>query len=299
MSKDKFKRNELEEIVKYLKSLSHERAQYIKAKTRLTNQMKAIARRLLNKPQGKPVSDKELSTLIEGAIAEETTLEGIVPLSWGRDSIDANLKSVELSMKKAVRELPIWTGWAENISGVGEITIANIIGGSVCEAETDLIGRKYEKKFTTIGDYSNPAKLWKRWGVGVVDGARQRRIKAKIDEKKKYRETKEFSGEQLKAIQHGYSPARRAQLWNLGEVFVKRGKYYRRRYDQEKARQLQLHPEVFEDAWGNKKAKNYAQARAHNRAMRYVTKLFLVDFWNKWREMHGEGEFHELSSKRD
>lgn len=293
-------RKELLRQVDQLKNFANERAQYVRAKTRLTNQMKAIARKVLNKQFKDSVSDKELNELIAGAIAEESTLFGIVPISWGRNAIDMNLKSLEKTMRGIVKQLPIWTDWGEHISGVGEMSLANIIGGSVCSAEVDYVtGKKYKKKFVTIGDYSNPAKLWKRWGVGIVEGERQRRVKASIDEKKKFRTTGETSGDQLKAIVHGYNPTRRAILWNVGDCFVKAGNYYRKRYDQEKARQLELYPKVLTDKWGNSKKKNYSLARAHNRAMRYSTKLFLADLWNKWRELHGEGAFHKASRERD
>jgi hypothetical protein len=294
-------RKQLVEHVKELKELSTERAHYVKARTKLTNQMKAIARsNFLKKEFRKPVSDKELYDLIKGFISDGASGMGIIPLEFARDQISQNIKLVEKRMKVVVNQLPIWTDWGVNIAGVGEITIANIIGNSVCNSEIDPITREsYEKKFITIGDYSNPAKLWKRWGVGIVEGERQKRIKAKIEEKLRFKDTKKASGDQLKAIIHGYNPTRRAILWNVGEGFVKQGKYYRRRYDQEKEKQLSLHPEVFLDKWGKKRPKNNALARAHNRAMRYSTKLFLTDLWNKWREFHGEGEFHKASSERD
>ena len=288
-------RAELVVLVNRLKELSIERNHYVRTKTRLTNQMKSVARKILGKDNGEKVSDKEMGEFIDGCAESGTTGAGLVPINVARKVISDNIRMVEKDIASVVETLPIWTEWAQNISAVGKLTLGNIIGGSVCVTPPNGTGEAY----TTIGDYANPAKLWKRWGVGVIEGERQRRVKASLEEKKNYCLTGEFTGDQAKAIRHGYSPERRSVLWFLGDGFVKQGRYYRRRYDQEKARQMEMHPEVMSDKFGNAKKKNYALLRAHNRAMRYATKLFLTDLWNKWRELHGEGAFHRASSERD
>lgn len=287
-------------LVKDLKELSAERAQYVRLRTRQTNQMKAIARRFLNKGLEDPLSNKELKAFADHAAQTNSAGGGVVAIWAGRDLLNEEVSRVEKKIKGIVTQLPIWTEWACNIKGIGELSLGNIIGGSVCESKVNLVtGEKYKKPtvLTTVGDYPNPARLWKRWGVGIVKGERQRRVKSDFNERNKYKKTGKVSGKQLTAIEHGFCPMRRAILWNVGDVFVKQGIYYRRRYDQEKARQLELHPEVYETKNGTKVKKNYTLSRAHNRAMRYVSKLFLTDLWNKWRELHGGGEFHKIGER--
>lgn len=300
-SKEKLNRKLLERIIEELKELSCERDQYIRARTRTTNQMKSIVRRVERVPFGKPVTDELLNKFMEVHTLAESSGAGVIPLDNSRADLTTQIKQIEKEIKERVRKLPIWYKWAENISGVGEISIGMLVGKSLCTSMEDaLTGKKYKKQYITIGDYANPAKLWKRWGVGMVAGERQRKVASTIEERRHYEKTGKMAGKLALAIKHGYSPDRRATLWNLGDCFVKQGKYYRKRYDQEKARQLELHPEVYaKKIKTGKKGKNSASARAHNRAMRYSTKLFLRDMWNKWREFHGEGEYHKLSGVRD
>lgn len=297
--KSKMSRKELCKHVKTLKNLTSERSQYIKSRTKLTNQLKALCRNALDIPPKKEASSDDVKFVIGEVLKKNLPgpAAAAPALGFARESINKPLREVEKKIEAEVRQLPIWTDWAENIRGIGPIGLGIIIGGSVCDATEDPITHKKRRPFITIGDYKNPAKLYKRWGVGLVEGERQQRIAGTREEKEHFQKTGVATGGVLKALRHGFSPTRRAALFVQGDVFVKAGNYYRKRYDQEKARQLKLYPKVFENKSGKTMKKNYALSRAHNRAMRKVTKLFLTDLWNKWRELHGGGEFHKSEDR--
>jgi hypothetical protein len=293
----KMTRKQVVAACEHIHDLCREYNNYISANTKLTNQLKAIARSFLDKKLNEKVSDKELKDLIGKADFESREAFGaffsLGPLETARQTIVERRKEVEKRMILAVRELPIWTEWAHKIGGIAEKTMAQIIGGSVANGKSPFA--EFEKTYITIGDYGNPAKLWKRWGVAVINGERQRRVKATDAERKKWAKTGVAVGGMKKAIEHGYSAQRRAILYVLGDGFVKNGVYYRQRYDEEKAYQLEKYPTLV-DSKGKKRP---GKGRAHNRAMRKSTKLFLRDVWNKWRELHGGGEYHKMSGDRD
>ena len=70
------------------------------------------------------------------------------------------------------------------------------------------------------------------------------------------------------ALDHGYSPARRSVVWNIGACIVKAGGPLKAVYDARKVYEAQ-HVTT--------------KAHAHNRAQRYVEKRFVRDLWIAWR----------------
>lgn len=98
------------------------------------------------------------------------------------------------------------------------------------------------------------------------------------------------------AIEHGYSPARRSVMWNIGDCIVKAGGPLRELYDQRKAYEIET-----AKAQGltvcpaakipKKNAEAYrSEGHIHNRAKRYVEKRLLKMLWQEWRRLaRGEG----------
>lgn len=145
----------------------------------------------------------------------------------------------ETRIKDLVYLIPAWTEWAGGIRGLGEMNFANVI------AECGDIWR-----------FGTPAKLWKRMGVGIVEGKG-------IQRKSKDKEL---------AILFGYSPYRRSVVYNLSESLMKgnRGDY-KQMYDIRKAYELSK-PEV------------KVLAHAHKRALRFIGKFWLKALWRAWRQ---------------
>jgi hypothetical protein len=126
--------------------------------------------------------------------------------------------------------------WAKQVRGLGVLSVAAI----VAEAGDP-------------GAYDGPAKLWKRFGLAVIDGGAQRLV---------------AGAEQ--ARRHGYSAQRRATLHVIGSNLI-RLKNHRAReiYDRVKSRELAK--------------EGISKGHAHNRALRMVEKELVVAFWLAWR----------------
>lgn len=182
--------------------------------------------------------------------------------------------ALEKRLKKLARQLPIWTGWALDVRGFGELSLAAVVGEA-----GNLTG------------YSNPAKLWKRMGLAVVRGERQRR---KTDAEA--------------ALEHGYNPSRRSVMWNIGGGLIGgmgHGPRPRIGEDVEQREDLSRYQKMFvrfvreevskvSPTWNGldhvrepveRKGEIFESYSAHaaNRAKRRVEKQFLVDLLIAWR----------------
>ena len=147
----------------------------------------------------------------------------------------------EKSIAKLVEGLPAWP-WVKACKGFGANNLASLL------AETG-----------NLSNYSNPAKLWKRMGVGLV-GDRRQGNPADRDDKAAW-------------IAHGYKAERRAVLWNIGTTILKqKDTYYALYLERRKLEKAKLG--VAEDA---------KSIVAHRRAQRWMEKRVLRDLWRAWR----------------
>jgi hypothetical protein len=97
------------------------------------------------------------------------------------------LNASERKIADRVKALPVYE-FMKSVKGFGEVGL----GALVAEA-----GRGF-------GEFRTVSALWKRMGVAVIDGDRQRKHKDKV-----------------KAEAHGYSPRRRSQLWQVMDSLFK------------------------------------------------------------------------------
>lgn len=153
-----------------------------------------------------------------------------------RDAIAAQRKAVEKVLVAHTRRLPVFA-WAKAQRGISELSLAAIVGEA-----------------GDLGNYANPGKLWKRMGLAVFDGKSQRR-----------------TTDAEKAVQQGYSPARRSQMHVIGENLIRASNpEYRALYDARKAYEVERDPEM-------------KPLHAHRRALRYIEKRLLRSVWQAWR----------------
>lgn len=153
-----------------------------------------------------------------------------------RDGFHRVRLEAENRLKKLAPQLPVWP-FVEAVHGFGALGLTQI----VAEAGD-------------LANYANPAKLWKRFGLAVINGGRQRRV----------------TGEE--ALLHGYSPQRRSLMFVIGESLLKKKNRY---YDLYRARK------EIERA----KAPDATKMAHHRRAQRYVEKRLLRDLWRAWRNL--------------
>ncbi len=233
-----WRKADLANLIAEIREQWRRRQAWHRAEKSLTLQAKALCRRL-----AEGGDKKEADTIYRAALGKgshsmaDIALAAMMPLTEARDGIERHRKAVEKRLMVLAKDLPV-APWVEGTRGVGLLSLAAVVGEA-----------------GDLGSYGNPAKLWKRLGLAVMpDGTRQRRIGG------------------VEALDHGYSPARRSVVWNIGACIVKAGGPLKAVYDARKVYEAE---------------RVETRAHAHNRAQRYVEKRFLRDLWSQWRK--GEG----------
>lgn len=214
----------------------------LRAEMRLTQQINAVEREVAAAVEAR-AAEGEAGPLLDmppAAIAALATS----PLAAAKGPIAAQRKALDKRLARLVQRLPAWR-WVEGVRGFGPTSLAGIVGEA-----------------GDLAMYQNPGKLWKRLGLAVIDGQRQRLVKGEG------------------AIRQGFSPERRAIVWNLGAAIIKSGgpdSPYRALYAERKAYELARAPDM-------------QPAIAHARAKRYVEKRLVKHAWRIWRWLHlGDG----------
>ncbi|MCZ4500999.1 MAG: hypothetical protein JWQ74_3554 [Marmoricola sp.] len=227
------------------------RRRWQKAETALTLQGKALCRSWTG-------GDKDEANKLYDHVADGATDDPILAVALG-PFLDAKARftserlTIEKTLRKLAKSLPVWKEWVEGVKGFGDLRLSIIIG-----------------ECGDIGGYRNPSCLWKRMGLAVISGERQRR-KSDADE----------------AEAHGYNPERRAIAYVMSTELIKSqirnvkdddGK----RTDQSNAigpyGQLYLDRKAYEIG-----REGITKAHANNRAARYMVKRVLRDLFAAWR----------------
>jgi hypothetical protein len=164
---------------------------------------------------------------------------GLVPFLSAIPNFSKVRKPIEKDLKEMAKSTPLWP-WAESINGFGSLNLAAIIA----EAGDDIC------------TYRSVGGLWKRFGLAVIEGKRQRKV----------------TDPELAELM-GYNPSRRAVAYLLGDCLIKKDNAYVDIYRARKEIEL-VNPDV--------KTKKHA----HNRAARYMVKCVLRDVY---RIAHGNG----------
>jgi hypothetical protein len=227
--------NPLGDLIAEIREQWRRRQSWHRAEKSLTLQSKALCRRLANDGDKKEADIIYKAALGKGEHPMSTVaMAAMFPLVEGRKLIETSRKAVEKRLEKLASELPV-APWIKATRGVGILSLAAIVGEA-----------------GDLSAYSNPAKLWKRLGLAVMpDGTRQRKVGG------------------AEAIEHGYSPARRSVVWNIGACIVKAGGPLKEVYDTRKLYEAE---------------RVATKAHAHNRAQRYLEKRFILKLWSEWRK---------------
>lgn len=190
----------VENVLSLIQELYRRRVSWHKAEKGLILQTKAICRRICggDKDEGNALyarlsrlHDADVAEILMGAPTDhdQEIIVGVAeihPLLTARAVIDRERSLVEVEMEKIVRRLPI-TGWIETIDGVSYLSLAAVIGSA-----------------GDLHRYPTVQSLWKRMGLAVMPNGRQRAMR---------------DAEQAKL--HGYSPMRRAIMWNIGASILR------------------------------------------------------------------------------
>lgn len=222
----------------------------MRAQQRLDLQAQAICRRLCAGDKAK--AGKLWAAVKKGTCDDPAALALTSIFLVAIEPIAAERAAAEKSVEKMARKLPVH-GWAKEVKGLGDLLLGKIVGE--CAAP--------------VGDYRSPACVWKRMGLAVIGGGRQRRV----------------TGDD--ALEHGYNAQRRSLMWNVGDCLIRA--QVRAVKDEAGERtgssiaigeygQLYLERKAYEAP------RVETAAHAHNRAKRYIEKRLLRDLWRAWRQ---------------
>ena len=218
-----------------LQVLGRRRRAWVKATTRLTNQAKAILR---NGDDSK--KELPLKRLLEGASVQDVLL--VQPLVDALDLIKVHRVQCEGEIEKTALLLPI-APWVDQVRGFGIKSLGILVGQAVSSQGC-------------VFDADRPAKVWKRFGLAVFNGQRQRKV----------------TGDPEEAIRQGYNPTRRSEVFVIGECLMKQNPEYKAVYDARKVASAIKHPD-------------WTKGHCHMDAKRYMEKRFLRDLWREWHRV--------------
>lgn len=265
-----------------LKTLQRKRRHYIRDINRLNNGTRSMIQRHLGWHWDSPEAErKKIRTKAERIMATikkayENNVEVVVPQDIRDDLLDdivcrieacAPLQTmrvnIEKPMEKLAKRLPVWP-WCENVKGFGAKGLAVVVGEA-----------------GDLANYPNPAKLWMRMELGIIDGQRQRRVKNAEE-----------------ALRHGYSGQRRAEMYAFFDDKLLMAQW---RGDKKENGKVLLNDDgeplipahaigPYGEIYGRKKAeylarddKEWHKTRCDRAARRYMTKQVLKHLWKAWR----------------
>jgi hypothetical protein len=249
----------LEDRCRQLVELVRMRTDYVRAQGNLDRQIKAMIRRLTNK---KKVSTADIAEYMANApIGIRAHLQRFITL---RNEARVYRKEYDALCTRNAEQLPVYSTFVEPINGMGAIGLALIVG----EAGGDL------------NNYSNPAKLWKRFGLAPLNGKAG----------SVWMRRGGLSDEQWS--QFGYSPRRRSTMFVVTDSLLKKENTYkvlcdaRKQLERAKAEAEGLQVAAAADIPKKEAAKYRSLIHIKLRAERYVAKRLLRDLWRAWRGQH-------------
>ncbi len=186
----------------------------------------------------KPIDNKVESEFTDLILATHKAVGALVE----------NQKTRDKDMLDLAEKLPIcdWVCDPQQ-AGFGMQSLTTVIGNS-----GDLI------------KYSNPAKLWRRFGCYPFE----------FDGQVRMGQAWKLHGLPAeKWIEFGYSPRRRSKIYVIGENLMKQNHgVYRKRYDDAKETFRARHPDA-------------AKIHVHKHAMLLASKLLLKNLWIEWHKL--------------
>lgn len=260
-----------------LRELSVQRRAAIKLQVKIDNGIRALVgracgfridlpekeRAAINKRAAGIVKAVEAGQFPDDPVAA-TLAPFILTAAQGRAPFDALRKQIEKDMTNLSAFMPVYS-FVETISGFGALGLAIIVGEA-----------------GDLGQYANPAKLWKRMGLAVIDGKRQG-----------------SPGKGATAddwIAHGYNKERRSLIWQINDSMMK----HQSQWTDKETGEIKKPAGPYGEIYMAKKAdyvarieptkdlaasdpEKWTPLRAEKAARRYVEKRLLRDLWRAWR----------------
>jgi hypothetical protein len=265
-----------------LQRLQRERAVVLKSRNMQSNRLQAIVAGTLGYHSGMDAGERlkmfaEAAAVIK-AVAEgtgESTLKAVIETTLiGIDAFNSLKGGLEKEMERVARQLPVaaWVARPEQ-RGFGMLFLAIVVG-----------------ECGDLGNYANPAKVWKRMGCAP------HQFNGKTAMGATWKAGKEGKLPAAEWEAFGYSPRRRSIAYLIGEGIVKQNGEgpYRARYDEAKRLAEENRPEwtackcggTGKSAKGKKcpecSGRGKKLLRCHRHGMLLATKMLLKELWCEW-----------------
>lgn len=221
------------------------------AEVRLTLQLKAICRRFTNGDKEEALALYRSSGRDPAHPLSQAFHASAAPLLIARQALASARRDLDREMERDVRMLPIWPRVAAT-KGLGAQGLASIIGEA-----------------GDLSNYSSHSKLWKRLGLAVINGERQRRAQGAT------------------AIAHGFRPSRRAIVWQVGNSLLRAQSERRDQRTGAVIREAGSYRLGYDARKAYERTRVATAAHAHNRATRYMEKKLVRNIWLAWRAIEG------------
>lgn len=201
-----------------------------------------------------------------------TALSACTPIilnsAVARRAWDNHRKQTQAQMEALARSLPVWP-WVKSVAGFDARGLAIIVGEA-----GDLTD--YGKDDRENG-YGTHQRLWKRLGLAVIEGERQRRV----------------SGIEAAAA-HGYDALRRAEMWVLADSM------FRWQWGGAKEDRPAGAKGPYGEVYGRRKAhtatRDWKPKHRDADARRIMWKALIEDLWRVW---NGKAPLYGVPGPRD
>ena len=262
-----------------LRTLQSQRRFCIVSQSRIDRSCEAFIARALGYHSGLPEKDRKALWAkasafrkgVEGKGGEghasrenqmHNALSACIPIvtnsAAARAAWDKLRLDTEKEMRKLARSLPVWS-WADGVRGFGDLGVGIITGEA-----------------GDLSNYATKERLWKRLGLAVIAGERQQRKTGPA------------------ALEHGFSPLRRAEVWNVAESLFRAQWAADKDEDGKDLKKsgkpvaVPAHPTgPYGEVYAIRKAhtegrEGWPRARRHNDARRIMGKFLVENLWRVW-----------------
>lgn len=236
-------------LVMEIMMLHRMRRRWMKARNSLVLQEKAICRSFSNgdKDAGAKAFDRILAGKPKDG--DEMMEMALMPFIPAVTKFDADMAPIEKQMVRLAKKLPI-AKWADGVRGLGAASVAAIVGEA-----------------GDLSVYPTVSGVWKRLGLAVIEGGRQRRV-----------------ANAEAALEHGYSPERRSVVWVMADAMAKHQRTWIDKKTGEVTKPAGPYGEILEAEKAKALAKGWTPLHAENHAKRVMSKAVLRDMTLEWRK---------------
>jgi hypothetical protein len=253
----------MDETVDLIRAAHRERRFNMNQRKRLFGALAAYLRWNLGWRPDKPDAERKRINAAALKMIEAGTGEwadAITDTRKGTASFEIREEATKKRMAKLARTLPVWKEFAKGVRGLGEVSLAVIVGEA-----GDL--SNYEGR-------NGDAKLWKR--MGLAPG--QNRVPPGLS-----REARANAW-----IERGYNPRRRSESWVIADTLL--SSQIRKVKDadgEDTGERVALGPygEIYirRKAYERARDPEMSDMHSHLRAQRCMEKRLLRDLWRAWR----------------